>query len=76
MADNGTVRTLYKDRAHTQAIYPRTVASAVSGKNGLDIQGELDLKQDIISDLDTIRSGAAKGSTAIQYSDTLILDCN
>lgn len=30
------------------------------------INGEVDLKQDIIEDLDVIRSGAAKGATALQ----------
>lgn len=71
MADNGTIRTLYEDKEKTKPIYPRTVASAVSSSNGLDVQSELNLKQDIINDLATIRSGAALGATAIQEIKTI-----
>ena len=46
MADNGTVRTLYEDKAKTKPIYPRTVSSAVTGLNGETLQELFDAKED------------------------------
>lgn len=39
MADNGTIRTIYKDEAHTEAIYPRTIVSAVTGAQPTLVSG-------------------------------------
>lgn len=39
--------------------------------NQTDLQNALNDKQDVISDLDTIRSGAAAGATALQPSDVV-----
>ena len=47
MADNGTVRTLYEDKAKTKPIYPRTVATAVSNIktiNSHSIAGDGDIR--------------------------------
>lgn len=40
-------------------------------ENQTDLQDEFDTKQDVISDLSTIRSGATLGSTSLQPSDVL-----
>lgn len=44
---------------------------ALSAKQGKVLKGMIDGKQDEISDLSSIRSGAAKGSTALQTSDVV-----
>ena len=47
MADNGTVKTLYEDKAKTKPIYPRTVATAVSNIktiNSHSIAGDGDIR--------------------------------
>ena len=61
-------------KSHAQATFMsdgRTVEEAVSEISAVDTSNlatkdELAQKQDIISDLATIRSGAAKGATALQ----------
>lgn len=40
------------------------------------LQSALDTKQDVIQDLDTIRSGAAAGATALQAGDNISLLTN
>ena len=50
----GKIVTLFEDEEKTKAILPRTTLSAVTGKNGLNIQGELDKKQDTLTAGDNI----------------------
>ena len=50
----GKIVTLFEDEGKTKAILPRTTFSAVTGKNGLSIQGELDKKQDTLTAGDNI----------------------
>jgi hypothetical protein len=50
----GKIVTLFEDEGKTKAILPRTTFSAVTGKNGLNIQGELDKKQDTLTAGDNI----------------------
>lgn len=45
--------------------------SGDSNHNNYATKDELNLKQDVISDLDTIRAGAAKGATALQEHQSL-----
>ena len=44
------------------------IADYLKGADKTELQGNIDKKQDIITDLETIRSGAALGATAVQLS--------
>ena len=72
-ADLATVATSgsYNDLSNTPTI--PTVdqsysASSANAQSGVAVAGAISGKQDTISDLDTIRSGAALGATAVQAS--------
>ena len=67
----GKIVTLFEDEEKTKPILPRTTLSAVTGKNGLNIQGELDKKQDTLTAGDniTIENNviSAKGGDLSKY---------
>ena len=58
------IRQLTED--NNQVFYPQTHEKAVIDSNGVTINMKIASKQDTISDLQTIRSGAAAGATAYQ----------
>ena len=58
------IRQLTED--NNQVFYPQTHEKAVVDSNGVTINMKIASKQDTISDLQTIRSGAAAGATAYQ----------
>lgn len=53
---------------------PVTVPSAVRWENGDDLNDKLGGKQDTISDLNAIRSGASAGATAVQPATLMFLN--
>lgn len=55
-----------KDRHTGELVYPRTHVSAVVLSSDSTLEDLVEVKQDKINDLDTIRAGAAKGATALQ----------
>lgn len=80
---NGTTYTRDASGLITLPDYPDEVAwGNIQGtlSNQTDLKTALDAKQDVISDLDTIRSGAEAGATAVQpaalseYAKTSELD--
>lgn len=69
---NGTTYTRDASGLITLPDYPDEVAwGNIQGtlSNQTDLKTALDAKQDVISDLDTIRNGAAEGATAVQPAD-------
>lgn len=58
------IRQLKED--NNQVFYPQTHEKAVIDSNGVTINTKIASKQDTISDLSAIRSGAAAGATAVQ----------
>ena len=65
LANASDVSALQIDVAALKAIDHNAYISA-DKELETSINGKVDLKQDIIEDLDVIRSGAAKGATALQ----------
>jgi hypothetical protein len=55
-----------KDKHTGELVYPRTHVSAVVLSSDSTLEDLVEVKQDKINDLDTIRAGAAKGATALQ----------
>ena len=55
-----------KDLTTNELIYFTGHAKATYMSDGSTVEDGISKKQDVISDLDTIRSGAAKGATALQ----------
>ena len=67
---NGTIATLAtkSEVAGVEGKVDGVIADYLKGSDKTELQGKIDEKQDIITDLETIRSGAALGATAVQPS--------
>jgi hypothetical protein len=67
---NNTISTLAtKDEvAGVAGKIDGVIADYLKGEDKTELQGKIDKKQNIIDDLETIRSGAALGATAVQPS--------
>jgi hypothetical protein len=67
---NNTISTLAtkSELSSVEGKVDGVIADYLKGADKTELQGNIDKKQDIITDLDAIRSGAAAGATAVQQS--------